>query len=480
MSPSKGKRPTSRAGGGSKAKGAKGAKGGGGPGRVEARRLGLAVFGVLFIALFVGFAVAEGLGEPSIPSGSVAVIQDVPADAAAPFDKPFTNCKGEKVTQDLGEITGPEFECAFEQVVAASGIKTTPKPGDKQYDELKETTVSSMLETIWIQGLAAEEGISVNEKEVEEELEKIKEQTFKTPAEFQTFLKTSKYTTQDVNERVKIQRLSKKIQEKLGKEAAKPSKSDIEDFYEEAKATQFTTPPSRDIRVLITKKKSDAEAAKTALEKDDSETAWTAAIKKYAESAASAKTGGLQEKVSEEQYAGPVGEAMFSAPLHAVEGPLKYTTAGYVVFEAEKENAEKTQPLGEAEAQIKSQLEQQNQEAVFNSFVGNFQSLWRSRTFCAGGYTIEKCANFKGDGRPAEADPACYEANPKKAPEGCPATVTQAKPALPGTISLVTPKGEALAQRPYPPGLEEAAAGGLSEIEGLPPGVTTAPPTSAP
>ncbi len=479
MSPSKGQRAASRGGGGSKAKGAKGAPKGRGPGRLEVRRLGLAVFGVLFIGLFVGFAIAEGLGPPSIPSGSVAVVEGVPADATAPFDKPFTNCKGEKVSQDLGEITKPEFDCAFEQVVAASGLKKVPKPGDKQYAELKETTLSSMLETIWIQGLAAEKGISVNEKEVEEELEKIKEQTFKTPAEFQKFLKTSHYTTQDVNERVKIQALSKKIQEQLAEEASKPSKSEVEEFYEEAKATQFTTPPSRDIRILITKKKADAEAAKAALEKDASEDSWKAAIKKYSESAATAKTGGLQEKVSEEQYAGPVGEAMFSAPLHVIEGPLKYTTAGYVVFEVEKLNPEKTQPLGEAEAQIKSQLGQQQQEAVFNSFVGNFQSLWRSRTFCADGYKIEKCSNFKSDGRPAEADPACYEANPKKAPEGCPAPITQAKPALPGTVSIVTPKGEALAQRPYPPGLEEAGEG-VPSLEGLPPGVTTAPPTSAP
>ena len=54
-------------------------------------------------------------------------------------------------------------------------MKKVPKPGEKQYEELKETTVNSMLETIWIQGLAAEKGISVTEKEVEEELRKTEE-----------------------------------------------------------------------------------------------------------------------------------------------------------------------------------------------------------------------------------------------------------------------------------------------------------------
>ncbi len=473
MSPSKkGQRPTT-----AKAKG--GAKGKGGPSREQIRRLGLLVFGAIFLVLFVGLAIAEGVGDPSIPDGSIAVVQGIPAGAEKPFDKPAENCKGEKVAQDLSKVTEAEFECAFKQVVAASGAKKAPKPGDKQYGELKETTTNSLLETIWIQGLAAEEGFTVTEKEVEEELEKLKKQNFKTEAEFTKFLKTSHYTTQDVNERVKIQILSTEIQKKLGENPPKPSKDEIKEFYEEAKSTQFTTPPTRDIRVLIAKDEKKAAAAKAALDKDDSAKAWTAAINKYADSKTAAKTGGLQEKVSEEQFTGEVGEKMFEAPVGKVEGPVKYSTVGNVVFEVEKLNPEKVQPLGEAESQIEAQLKQQSQEAIFSKFVSGFQGLWRSRTFCADDYAVEKCANFKSDGRSAEADPACFEANPKKAPEACPAAVNQLKPARPGSVSVITPKGEALAQRPRPAGLEEAAEGVPSFSGGLPPGVTTgAPPTS--
>jgi parvulin-like peptidyl-prolyl isomerase len=441
------------------------------------RRLGLLVFGTAFIVLFVILAIAEGLGSPSIPSGSIAVVKGIPAGAAAPFDKPAANCKGEKVAQDLSEVTMSEFECAFEQVTASAGLKETPKPGDKQYDELKETTVGSLLETIWIQGLAAEEGLSVTEAEVEKELKKLKKQNFKTEADFQKFLKTSHYTTQDVNERVKIQILSTKIQEKLAEGASEPSKGQIAEYYDEAKASQFTTPPSRDVRILIAKTPKEAAAAKAALLKDNSPKGWENAVKKYTESEAS--KGGLQPGVTEEQYAGPVGEAIFSAPKGKVEGPIKYLTSGEIVFQVEKMNPEKVQPLGEAEAQIKSQVSQQEQEAVFGNFVSGFQSLWRSRTFCAGGFVVEKCSNFKAKPHPAESDPACYEANPKKAPEACPAPVVQAKPALPGSVSIITPKGEALAQRPQPAGLESTEAAAPS-LGGLPPGVSTGapPPTS--
>jgi parvulin-like peptidyl-prolyl isomerase len=455
---------------------AKAAKGG--PGREEVRRLGLLVFGVAFVLLFVVIAIAEGLGDPSVPSGSIAVVEEVPNGAEAPFEAPYKDCNGNQVTQDLSDVTQAEYDCAFGQVVASAGLKSAPKPGEKQYAELKDTTVGSILETIWIQGLAAEEGISVTEKEVQEELKKLKDQNFKSEAEFKKFLKTSHYTTQDVNERVKIQILSTKIQERLAEGAGEPSKGEIKDYYEEAKAAQFTTPPTRDVRVLIAKEAKDAEAAAARLRKDDSQKSWEAAIKKYSES--EAPNGGLQSGVTEEQYVGEVGEAIFSAPVGEVEGPLDYATSGgQVVFEVEKKNPEKVQPLGEAEAQIKSQLQQQQQEQVFNGFVSGFQSLWRSRTFCATDYKVEKCSNFKSDGRPAEADPACYEASPKAAPEACPAPVFQAKPALPGSVSLITPKGEPLAQRSQPAGLE-AGAEGLPSIGGLPPGVTpeAAPPTS--
>jgi parvulin-like peptidyl-prolyl isomerase len=448
-------------------------------GRDEARRLGLLVFGVTFLVLFVAVAIAEGLGDPGIPSGSIAVVEEIPDGAEVPFDKPYKDCKGKEVTQDLGDVTQAEYDCAFEQVVASSGLKSTPKPGDKQYDELKETTVGSILETIWIQGLAAEEGIAVTEEEVQKELKKLKEQNFKTDAEFQEFLKTSHYTTQDVNERVKIQILSTKIQEQLGEGAGEPSKEEIKDYYEEAKATQFTTPPTVDARILIAKSAKDAAGAKAALVKDNSPESWEKVVKKYSESAS--PNGGLQPGVTEEQYAGEVGEALFSAPVGQVEGPIDYATSGgFVVFEVEKENPEKVQPLGETEAQIKAQLQQQTQEEVFGRFVADFQGLWRSRTFCSDGYTVEKCSNFKSDSRPAEADPACYEASPKAPPEACPAPVGQAKPALPGSVSLITPTGEQLAQRPQPAGLEASPEGFPGSIEGLPPGVSTegAPPTS--
>ncbi len=50
-----------------------GRKGGG-----AAQRFGLILFAVVFVALFVVFAVSEGLGAPGVPAGDIAMISNAP------------------------------------------------------------------------------------------------------------------------------------------------------------------------------------------------------------------------------------------------------------------------------------------------------------------------------------------------------------------------------------------------------------------
>jgi hypothetical protein len=107
-------------------------------------------------------------------------------------------------------------------------------------------------------------------------------------------------------------------------------------------------------------------------------------------------------------------------------------------------------------------LKAEKEQKYFSEWVAGFQSKWISRSYCASGYVIEQCANYKGTGHPAEAPPACYEANPKVPTTECPASVVQTKPALPGTVSAEKPEGDALVQRPQPPAIEKAGKKGAA------------------
>ncbi len=418
------------------------------------QRLALLGFAALLILLFVIFAVAQGIGHPSVPSGDVAVVEDAPSG--------------------LSPVSEAQYRHALVQAAAEKKVTPVPKPGDKNYEELREAALGNLLDSIWIRGQAEEMGISVTPKEVAEELKKLKEKAFKTEQQYKEFLKEAHFTQADVLTRVTIQMLSEQIQNQVTEEAPIPSKSELENYYEAAKSSQYTTPESRDIRVVKNPDKAKVEEAKAALEKDDSVKSWEKVAKKYSVDTTKS-TGGLQSAVTEGSgtLQEPLEAAVFAAGQGELEGPLKEGKT-YTVFEVMKITPEKVQSFDEAKTQISAQLAEQAKQQTFAAFVRNYGTKWKSRTFCASGYTISRCANYKAGGRPAEAEEACFEANPKKAPEACPAPVPSIKPAQPGTVSPLNREGQKLAQRPRPAGLEEGAApegeipGGI--VPGAPPG----------
>ncbi len=405
--------------------------------------------------LFAGYAIAQGLGHPSVPSGDVALVTHVP--------------------DDIGSVSEADFKRALLQQAAQAKLKAAPKPGDDKYEELKEAALGELLDTIWIQGEAEELGISVTPKQIAAELAQIKKTNFKTEAEYQAFLKTSRFTKADVLARVKLQLLSTQIQEAITKLAPPATESEISDYYDTAKDTQYTTAESRDVRVAVNKDKAQIEAAKAALEKDDSPASWKKVAEKYSEDPTTKAKGGLQPALTEELLASQeeLKEAIFGNPTGVIVGPVD-VQGKFFVIEVEKLNPAKVKSLAEVSAEIKSQLTQQVAQKVFSEFVAEYQSKWTSRTFCSSGFEIERCSNFKGDGHPSGAPAGCYEANPKGGiPKACPAPVAQPAPALPGTTTVLKPEGERLPQRPRPEGLKEALEGALPE--GVP-GTTSVPP----
>src|SRR5690349_19759729 len=100
------------------------------------KRLALLGFAALLVLLFVGFAIAEGIGHPSVASGDVAKIEDAPPGQ--------------------GAISEKQLEHAVAIAAASSGVKSVPKPGSEKYEELQKAALGELLQTVWILGLAEE------------------------------------------------------------------------------------------------------------------------------------------------------------------------------------------------------------------------------------------------------------------------------------------------------------------------------------
>ncbi len=164
--------------------------------------------------------------------------------------------------------------------------------------------------------------------------------------------------------------------------------------------------------------------AKAQLEKSHSTASWAKIAKKYSTDPTSKTAGGLEAGVTEGRFPEPLNSDIFSAPKGQLVGPIK-TSLGYYVFVVEKETPKKVQPLSQEKSQISSQLTQQAQQEAFTQFVSDYSSKWQSRTFCASGYVIERCANYPGSAHPSSAPPGCYEAHPKG---GLPGSLSGAGP----------------------------------------------------
>ena len=417
-----------------------GAKRGGSTGATpKAQRLGLLVFAVVFIVLFVVFAVAQGIGSSGVPKGDAATVSSVPD----------------------GKITEAELKRAIAQQIAtktSSGeLKKAPKPGTKKYEEIQSPALGELLQAVWISGEAEERNVTVTDKQIAASLAEIKKQSFKTEAAFQKFLKESHLSPKEVNKKVELQLLAKDLQEKISNEAGPPSEAEVKAYYDENKATQFTTKATRDVRVIVNEDKGEVEAALKALEADNSPASWKKVAKKYSSDPTTAKKGGLQAGISEEFLKGAVKKAIFGSDQGEVIGPTKFEK-NYLVTEVVKEHKQTVQPLKEVEPTISSQLTQTKQQEFLTEFVAEFESKWRARTVCASAFATSSCSNFKGSAHPETAEPACYEASPKKPAIECPSPVTMNAPAVPGSVTELKPKGEQLVQRPRPEGGKGAAA----------------------
>jgi parvulin-like peptidyl-prolyl isomerase len=392
------------------------------------QRFGLILFAVVFVALFVVFAVAEGLGAKSVPSGDIAVISSAP--------------------EGLGNVSEAEYKASYARQETQAGLKKAPKAGSKKAEELHKASIEELLSKVWIFGEGEELGIKVTPKEIETQVAKVKKESFKTEKAFQEFLKEQNLNEEEVNDLIELQIIQTKIQEKVPKEAPAVTKAEIEEYYEAEKATQYTKKPSRDIRVVVNENKKEVEAAQKALEADNSEASWKKVTKKY--SPTTETNAGLQKEISEEFLQEPLKKDIFSAKIGELVGPVKQEK-NYLLLEVVKTHDKSVQPLAEVKTTISTQLTQEAEQQYFTEWVANdYQAKWSARTTCASGFMIENCGNYM-PAHPAGAEASCYEADPKKPPTSCPAPVVQNQPAVPGSVSVAAPEGERKPQGPLMP-----------------------------
>lgn len=366
-------------------------------------RLPLALCAFFVLALGV---VLAGCGD-SVPGNGVAKVSDTEGDGVVTtedFNHWMTiaaNRSGQTPGSDPIPVPDPPdyTKCiANKKKTAPKPAKGQPKTTDAQYkaqckqewEGLRDQVLGFLLAAQWVKGEAKEQDITVSEKDIDKAFAEQKKQAFPKEADYKKFLKESGSTEEDIRFQLEVEQLQQKLVAKITKGKDKVTDQQVAAYYAKNKE-QFATPESRDLLVILTKTKEQAERAKAALDSGES---WAAVAKRYSIDEASKDQGGKLQGVTKGQQEKALDDAVFAAKKDVTGGPVK-TQFGYYVYRVTKITKKDQQSLKEATPTIKSLLASQNQQKALDEFVKNYRKKWKERTNCKEGYVIQDCKNAK-------------------------------------------------------------------------------------
>lgn len=416
------------------------------------KRIFAIAFGGLLVIAVAAIAIFGDLGHDDVPDDAVAVVDGSP-------------------------ISQEEFDRSLDQAAKQQQLPAVPAEDDPQYDALRDEALNSLLDAKWIEGEGEEQGIDVTDTEVQQEFEQTKEQSFKTEKEYQDFLTQSGFTQEDIDQRVRLQLISTKIQDDILADAGSVPEEEAKDYYEENE-DQFQQPASRNVRLVLNPEEAEAQKAFDELSDDNSPENWDKVAKDLSTDAATKDKGGVREGVTEGALPEPLNTDVFEAPQGEVSGPVE-TPDGFYVFQVDSITEARTVPFDEARAQIDQQLAGQLEQEVFGAFLSDYRDRWTEVTTCSDDFLSERCDNFKGESTPCDLaeqeDAQAQLPEDQRQPASCPAPVFAAgggggpTPAAPGTINPFVPAA-GQPQHPHPPGGDDAAPAGGALPGGLPGG----------
>jgi foldase protein PrsA len=359
-------------------------------------RRSMKLFGALG-AFFVVAALVAGCGGGGVPSNSVAVVAGNPISTQAFDHWMFVAAKSQAAQSPGSPVIVPEDPPKFTSCIAearadVSGLARTPTKTLRTeckslFTSLSNTVMDFLIKGYWYQAEAARDHIHVTNKQVQAALNAAKTQQFQTPAQFQSFLTETGQTLADITFRFRINQLYTKL---IAKHTKAITAAAIQAYYS-AHPSQFGTPESRDIRIVLAKSAASADAAKAALQSGQS---WNVVAKKYSTDPTSRNNGGLLKNVVPGEEDAALNKAAFAAPVDKLLGPV-HGQFGYYVFEVISIKKATQQSLAQATALIRETLTGQQQTSAETAVDNAASKHWKSLTKCLSDYAMSDCSGYK-------------------------------------------------------------------------------------
>lgn len=304
------------------------------------------ILAALALALLVPALAVAGCGGKTVPAGAIAAVGD-------------------------GVVTQSQYDQILKQAKAQyasqEGAPGFPKEGTAQFNQLKASIVSYLVENAVIKQKAAEMGVKVTAKQLEERLKQIVQQVG-GQKKLDAILKKQGVSQKDLDEQLRAQMLEQAVRAKVG-EGIKITDAQIKAYYENPDhKSQFVVPESVDARHVLVKTKAEAEKVQALLAADSSDANWTKVAKQYSTDPGSKDNGGSLGNFPKGRMVPPFEKVAFSIAVGTVSAPVK-TQFGWHVIEVVKKIKGSTQTLAQAKAVIEQQLKYQDEAKAWEDWL---------------------------------------------------------------------------------------------------------------
>ena len=354
--------------------------------------LALGAFFVVMAVIVAGCGSSSGVG-----SDQVAVVAGNPISTRAFNHWMYVAAQGQAAQSPGQPVIVPEDPPNFSKCIAQvkAEIPSLRKTADKTlkadctqlFTSLSGQVMDFLIKAYWYQADAHKLGIKLTDAQVQAALAKAKKTQFQSESQYQTFLKQSGQTAQDILFRVRVNQIFTKL---TARHATTVTPAMIASYYSSHKS-QFGTPEMRDMRIVLTKTAAQAEAARKALQSGQS---WQVVARKYSTDPTTKSNGGLLTGVTPGQQDAALSKAAFAAPKNKLIGPVK-GQFGYYVLEVTKITPANQRSLSQSTPLIKQTLTSQLQTQAQTAIDKNAAKDWKSQTKCAAQYAMADCSGYK-------------------------------------------------------------------------------------
>jgi foldase protein PrsA len=329
-------------------------------------------------AALTGMAAAPGCGgdDDGLPDDAVAKVGEA-VITTADYE--------EALRFATGRDSDPrDYAACAEAKGRAGGDGNAPSKAEleaqcrEEYEQIKSNVMDYLIKAEWTRQEADARGIVVTDARVEQVLHRAQQFGLLDP----DAARRAGISEENLLGRVRYNQLQAKVRQQM-RDEAEVSDDDIADYYRRNES-EFVVPYRRRARIVITRTRARAQAAKAELAGGRS---WASVARGYSIHFSRNDGGRISATWKRPDRAG-FGAALFEAPTGELTGPVRKGDT-WAVFEAARLERSHRATLDQVRAEIARRLQAEGEKQALAAYTKRY----REKTTCATGFKVPACKN---------------------------------------------------------------------------------------